>query len=134
MILVDRSSNQNMGRDGSSSRERLVQAAIRLFWQKGYTATGMAELLKEARVNSGSFYYFFDSKEALLIAVLDWYKENISPALLEPAFENTDDPIERIFALLERYRNLICRPIAPMAVRSVRWRWSCTSLIRKCAS
>src|SRR5262249_12305201 len=36
-----------------------------------------------------------------------WYKENIYPALLEPAFANTEDPIERIFELLGRYRNLI---------------------------
>jgi len=96
-----------MPRDGTLTRERLIDAAIRLFWEKGYTATGMAELLKAANVNSGSFYHFFDSKEAVLLAVLDWYKENIYPALLQPAFENTDDPIERIFALLERYRGLI---------------------------
>ena len=96
-----------MARDGSSTRDRLIEAAIRLFWERGYTATGMAELLKAAQVNSGSFYHFFDGKEALLMAVLDWYKENIYPALLQPAFENTEDPIERIFALLERYRGLI---------------------------
>jgi len=96
-----------MERDRRSTRDRLIEVAIRLFWEKGYNATGMAELLKAAHVNSGSFYHFFDSKEALLMAVLDWYKENIYPALLQPAFENTDDPIERIFALLERYRGLI---------------------------
>jgi TetR/AcrR family transcriptional repressor of nem operon len=96
-----------MERDRGSTRDRLIEAAIRLFWEKGYNATGMAELLKAAHVNSGSFYHFFDSKGALLMAVLDWYKENIYPALLQPAFENTDDPIERIFALLERYRGLI---------------------------
>jgi TetR/AcrR family transcriptional repressor of nem operon len=96
-----------MARDRGSTRDRLIEAAIRLFWERGYTATGMAELLKAAQVNSGSFYHFFDSKEALLMAVLDWYKENIYPALLQPAFETTEDPIERIFALLERYRGLI---------------------------
>lgn len=96
-----------MERDRRSTRDRLIEAAIRLFWEKGYNATGMAELLKAAQVNSGSFYHFFDSKGALLMAVLDWYKENIYPALLQPAFENTDDPIERIFALLDRYRGLI---------------------------
>src|SRR5262249_14676771 len=95
--------------------ERLIETAIRLFWEKGYTATGMAELLKEAQVNSGSFYHFFDSKEALLIAVLDWYKDNIHPALLEAAFENTDDPIERIFALLDRSRILLLQPNCPYA-------------------
>jgi TetR/AcrR family transcriptional repressor of nem operon len=96
-----------MARDRGSTRDRLIEAAIRLFWERGYTATGMAELLKAAQVNSGSFYHFFDSKEALLMAVLDWYKENIYPALLQPAFETTEDPIERIFALLARYRGLI---------------------------
>ena len=89
------------------TRQRLVEAAVRLFWEKGYASTGMAEILEKANVNSGSFYYFFANKEDLLKAVLDWYSENLYVALLDPVFSKAQDPIERIFALLGKYRQLI---------------------------
>ena len=87
-----------------STRERLIGAAIALFWEKGYANTSMSELLSAAKANSGSFYHFFSSKEDLLLAVLDRYLVALHPALLGPAWEGMDDPIERIFALLARYR------------------------------
>ena len=90
-----------------STRERLIDAAIALFWEKGYANTSMSDLLAAARANSGSFYHFFASKEDLLLAVLDRYNELLHPQVLAPAWEGVDDPIERIFALLARYRMLV---------------------------
>jgi len=87
-----------------SARELLLDAARYLFWEKGYAATGVAELLQRAQVNSGSFYHVFPSKEALLLAVLDNYLDGLEPAVLRPAFARHSDPIARIFAILEGYR------------------------------
>jgi AcrR family transcriptional regulator len=95
------------GKPERSTRDRLIAAARLLFWEKGYGQTSLSDLLSKARANSGSFYYFFDSKEELLLAVLARYAEGIYPMLLEPAWRGVDDPIERIFALLTRYRELI---------------------------
>ena len=89
------------------TRERLIDAAMALFWEKGYANTSMSDLLTAAKANSGSFYHFFSSKEDLLLAVLDRYFVMLHPAMLAPAWEGIDDPIERIFALLARYRMLI---------------------------
>lgn len=86
------------------TRERLVEAARLLFWEKGYEAAGMAEILERAKANSGSFYHFFASKEDLLLAVLERYRELLHPAVMDPAFARTEDPVERIFAVLEGYR------------------------------
>jgi TetR/AcrR family transcriptional repressor of nem operon len=88
-----------------TAHELLLDAARYLFWEKGYTATGVAELLQRAQVNSGSFYHVFPSKEALLLAVLDDYLNGLEPAVLRPAFARQHDPIERIFAILEGYRD-----------------------------
>jgi len=81
-----------------------VLAAMQLFWEKGYNSTSIADVLQTAKVNSGSLYYFFPGKADLLAAVLDMYYEGIRPMLLEPAWDGVDDPVERIFALLARYR------------------------------
>src|ERR1700729_242245 len=94
----------NQQEQSTDTRTRLVLAAMQLFWEKGYNSTSIADVLHSAKVNSGSLYYFFPSKSDLLVAVLDMYHEGIRPMLLEPAWHGIDDPIERIFALLERYR------------------------------
>lgn len=89
----------------TSTRDRILQAAVELFYAHGYAATGMAEILKRADANSGSFYFFFTGKEDLLMAVLDWYQQNLTSVLLEPVFRQSKDPIQRIFLLLEKYRH-----------------------------
>ena len=89
------------------TRERLIESARYLFWERGFAGTSMADLLAHADVNSGSFYHFFESKEALLRAVLDLYLHALRPVIVNPAFAKTDDPAERIFAILAGYRERI---------------------------
>ena len=86
------------------TRERIVEAARYLFWERGYAATGLADILTRAKANSGSFYHFFESKDDLLRTVLDTYVELLEPYVIRPAWGQTADPIERVFALLEGYR------------------------------
>src|SRR5258708_3433034 len=101
-----------------STRARLLDAARYLFWEKGYAATGMAEILDRTQANSGSFYHFFLSKEALLLAVLDSYLEGLEPVIRRPAFARHLDPIDRIFAILQGYRERLvetgCRYACPL--------------------
>jgi TetR/AcrR family transcriptional repressor of nem operon len=88
----------------TDTRSRLVLTAMQLFWEKGYNSTSIADVLQSAKVNSGSLYYFFPGKSDLLVAVLDMYHDGIRPMLLEPAWAGVHDPVEKIFALLARYR------------------------------
>jgi AcrR family transcriptional regulator len=67
----------------------------------------MADLLERAGVNSGSFYHFFGSKEALLREVLREYIVGLRPMIVNPAFATTEDPLARIFAILAGYRERI---------------------------
>jgi len=92
---------------GRSARERIVEAAMDLFWAKGYNSTSVADLLSRTQLNSGSLYHAFPGKQDILIAVLERYRDGLYPMLVEPAWEGVDDPIERIFALLARYRWMI---------------------------
>ena len=91
----------------SATRERLIHSARYLFWERGFAGTSMADLLAHAKVNSGSFYHFFDSKEALLREVLEGYLHALWPMVIDPAFATTDEPVERIFAILAGYRERI---------------------------
>jgi len=92
---------------GDDTRERLVMTALRLFGEKGYESTSVSDVLKAAGANSGSLYYFFPTKQDLLLEVLRRYRDGIGPMLLAPAWEGIDNPIERVFALLAAYRRAL---------------------------
>lgn len=89
------------------TRDRILGAAMMLFSEKGYLSTSVADLLKTAGVNSGSLYHFFATKQDVLLAVLESYRDGIDAMLIEPAWSGVDDPIDRVFALLAVYRQLL---------------------------
>lgn len=89
------------------TRDRLVFAALKLFGEKGYLSTSIQDILREAGANAGSLYHAFPTKQDVLIAVLDLYRQGIEPMLLAPAWDGVDDPIEKVFALLARYRGML---------------------------
>ncbi len=91
----------------SETKERILEEAARLFHDRGYAATGISTILERAGVNSGSLYHFFPGKEALLIGVLERHLVRLGPMILDPAERAADDPLERIFSLLEVYRRTL---------------------------
>ncbi|HEU4499170.1 MAG TPA: TetR/AcrR family transcriptional regulator [Sphingomicrobium sp.] len=90
-----------------TTRDRIVHAAMELFWRKGYGSTSISDILETAQVNSGSLYYFFKGKQELLVAVLESYRDGIDAMLLEPSWGEVEDPVEKVFALLATYRRLL---------------------------
>jgi len=89
------------------TRAKIIEAAMELFWTKGYGSTSIADILSRTQLNSGSLYHFFPGKQDLLIAVLEAYRDGIEEMLLAPAWAGEKDPVERVFRLLGRYRGLI---------------------------
>ena len=96
-----------MAKPQPSTRDRLLDSARFLFWERGFAGTSMADLLAHSGVNSGSFYHFFDSKEALLREVLEGYLHLLRPMVVDPAFATVEEPLSRIFAILAGYRQRI---------------------------
>jgi TetR/AcrR family transcriptional repressor of nem operon len=88
----------------SDTRTRLIEAARHLFWERGYAATGLAEILARAGANSGSFYHFFESKDDLLRTVLDTYAAALEPHLIEPVRAAARRPLDEVLGLLASYR------------------------------
>ncbi len=58
---------------GRSKRQRLEDAAAQLFWSRGFAATSIADLAKQAEVPVGNVYYYFKSKRDLADAVADMF-------------------------------------------------------------
>lgn len=87
-----------------ATRQRILMTAMELFWEKGFNSTSISDILSRSQLHSGSLYHFFPGKQDLLIGVLEFYRDGIRENLLDPVWKDVDDPIERIFALLNGYR------------------------------
>jgi len=96
-----------MGSAPGTSRQRLVEAAMELFTLQGYGNTGLAQIARQAGLLPGSLYHFFPTKEDLLAATLEERLRLLRPEVLDPIWSRIDDPIERIFGLLDGYRRML---------------------------
>jgi TetR/AcrR family transcriptional repressor of nem operon len=67
------SAPMNTVSDVSAQREHILEVAQRVIGKKGYAAVGLTEILTEAKVPKGSFYYYFKSKDAFGEALLKHY-------------------------------------------------------------
>ncbi|MCG8592615.1 MAG: TetR/AcrR family transcriptional regulator [Proteobacteria bacterium] len=91
---------------GPGGRERLLQAAIRRFAEKGYAATGIADVCAEAGVAKTALYWHYESKEGLLAAVVEavgnqWIER------LQKAVYLEGDPLQRIDRLVGEWRQIL---------------------------
>ena len=92
----------------SSSKENLLAAAKELFLARGYAAATVDAICEKAGLTKGSFYYFFDSKEDLGLAVLDWSLQRSAQMLASGPHVRIVDPLEKAFAFLEHLEK--CSP------------------------
>jgi len=76
-------------------RNQVLDRAIWVFWQSGYQATSIQDLVDATGVNRGSLYATFGDKCGLFIAVLDYYAEQIA----RPTMNELDDPDPRLIRL-----------------------------------
>ncbi|WP_405550475.1 TetR/AcrR family transcriptional regulator [Streptomyces sp. NBC_01171] len=88
-----------MGRT-SDARNKILTAARSLIELRGYSALGVADICKAAQVPKGSFYYFFESKEALALAVIDEQWTEQKRAWTRVLGDETE-PLLRLRALFE---------------------------------
>ena len=61
----------------------LKAAALDIFGQKGYKATGISEIARQSKVAVGSFYNYYDSKEAIFLDVYVEENKRIRQKMME---------------------------------------------------
>jgi TetR/AcrR family transcriptional repressor of nem operon len=100
---------QQGGGGERETKDRILRTAFQLFHEQGFHATGIATIVREANVNPGSLYHFFESKDQLLLSVLEFAIGYLGPAVMDPVERQISDPVGRVFALLAQYRDGMVR-------------------------
>jgi AcrR family transcriptional regulator len=63
------------------TRGRIIQAALKLFAEKGYDPTGVAEICLASDVSKGAFYHHFPSKQSVFLELLQEWLNGLDSAL-----------------------------------------------------
>jgi len=83
------------------TREDILEAVIDTVHRKGLTATGLSELFSLSGASSGSFYNYFESKQALGHALIDFEWAKLQQNVLAPAAAQHASPIDQILGILD---------------------------------
>lgn len=78
-------------------RERISEAAIAVFAEKGFHAARVSDIARRAGVADGTIYLYFDNKEHLLLSIFE-EKMGLLISELNRAFEGLDDPLDKMRA------------------------------------
>jgi AcrR family transcriptional regulator len=78
-------------------RARLLDAAAKLFGERGYHATSMRDIAKAVGMLSGSIYYHFESKDEMLLAVYEESQRRVAEEV-DGAVARETDPWQRLEA------------------------------------
>lgn len=77
------------------TRQRLMEAALRLFREQGYDGTTVGQIAEAADVAKGTFFNYFETKEAVLPSLAEWRLQQLVETLL-PEQGTPASPVARI--------------------------------------
>lgn len=83
--------------------DEVLDRAMAVFWERGYEATSIQDVVETTGINRGSLYATFSDKKQLFLAVLARYADRVgNPLLAELADPDPRQAIERMFAAILR--------------------------------
>ncbi|HET9737244.1 MAG TPA: TetR/AcrR family transcriptional regulator [Solirubrobacteraceae bacterium] len=95
-----------MPRDGTPTRDRILDAAQRIVLERGFAATSVDAVLAAAPATKGAFFHHFPSKNDLGRALLERYAaadERLLDDFMAAAEAESDDPAEQLVAFVRRF-------------------------------
>lgn len=95
-----------MAKKNSDIKKKIVSSAWRLFYEQGYDNTTIDDIIDEANTSRGSFYHYFDSKDALLSSLsylFDEKYEELKETMPEtmPSFDKLMYLNQELFDMIE---------------------------------
>src|SRR5262247_3903339 len=111
------------GKNGGDKRERILDAAERIFAQHGFFAARVSEIAKEAGVADGTIYLYFKNKDDLLISLFESRMDRVNSHLAAQTALYRG-PREKLLAFIKAYLALVKTQPAAAEVLTVELRQS----------
>lgn len=89
------------GLDYADTRALLIRRGIEILTSQGVSATALDDVLKSIKVPKGSFYHYFESKDAFVAAALDAYGEYFARKLKRHFSNEALTPLARLSAFVD---------------------------------
>lgn len=83
------------------TRTRILATAREMFHSRSYANVGIQEICDGAKVQKGSFYHFFPSKQGLALAVIDDVADEWAHGFVAEAFDQNLPPVERLDYMID---------------------------------
>jgi TetR/AcrR family transcriptional regulator, transcriptional repressor for nem operon len=84
------------------TREDVLSSVLELIHRQGFHSTGLKELFSISGMSSGSFYNYFESKDELGHALIDFKWSKLKITLFPPALAHQADAIAQLFQMIDR--------------------------------
>jgi TetR/AcrR family transcriptional regulator, transcriptional repressor for nem operon len=94
-----------MPRNKAFQEETVLACAMQVFWEKGYNATSMDDLVKGMGINRASLYDTFGDKKQLYLATLKFYQQQANQNAAQVMAPRQDSPKAQLIALAEYLMN-----------------------------
>jgi len=93
-----------------SARDKLLEAGVKLVREQGYSATSVEQLCQAAGVTKGALFHHFASKEALGVALADYWSTSTGGFFAEAPYHHHPRAIDRVFGYIDLRLALIAGP------------------------
>ena len=88
-----------MKKNARNTKGKIVSAAWKLFYQQGYDNTTVEDIIFESETSKGSFYHYFDGKDALMGTLAYVFDEKYEELERSEALAATEDAVDKLILL-----------------------------------
>jgi AcrR family transcriptional regulator len=92
-----------------ADRDRTIEIynkAAEIFHERGFDATSMSSIASAVDLTKAGLYYYIESKEDLLYAIVDFAMERLEATVIEPS-RQLSDPQDRLLSIVTRHARLL---------------------------
>lgn len=86
----------------NNKKQHIIDKGTLVLKEKGFNGSGIAEIIRRAKIPKGSFYYYFKNKEQFAVEVLEYYSQDLIEDVNKILLNTNGSPVQRIIDLYSR--------------------------------
>lgn len=95
-----------------SAKEKILDSALKVIREKGYSATTVDDLCEAAGVTKGAFFHHFETKEQMAVSASEHWSTMTNRIFESAPYQKISDPLEKLLAYVDFRKSLLRGDIA----------------------